>query len=452
VPRPAVLLLLVLTALALPPGAAAQSGLATPAGATALDDAVAALQRGPLYAAPDGPLDAAATERVRRLLARADAGALHLAALGPEQVEAAGGTPEGAGRALIAALRRPGTYAVLTERNLVAASDQVPGVQRLAAQAASARGADGAEAVLSDFVRRVEQARRGSGAAGSGSGGGGTAGGGGGLLALLALLAGGFGLLTLLKRRRARRTEALAVEDLRRAARDDLVALGDDVRAIDIDVELEGADPRAREHLGRALELYESAERRHDLAQAPEDFEPIGTQIEEGRFHLQAAKALLEGTAPPERRPPCFFDPRHGPSTRDVEWAPAGGTPRPVPACEADALRVEEGIDPATREVLVGGQAVPYYDAPGVFRPYVGGYYSGFGGPAFGGFLPGLLFGSMLGGGWGGGFFDPTDASASGGFDGGDFAGGGFGGGGFGGGGFGGGDVGGGGDFGGGGF
>src|SRR3712207_7562347 len=42
----------------------------------------------------------------------------------------------------------------------------------------------------------------------------------------------------------------------------------------------------------------------------------------------------------------CFFDPRHGPSARDVEWAPPGGAPRLVPACAADAVRIEDGEDP----------------------------------------------------------------------------------------------------------
>lgn len=428
------LLLPLLLLLALAPAARAA---VTPRQVGALDAAITALQSQPLYADPAGPLDPAAAARVRAQIARADAGSLHLAALGPDAVAAAGGTAGAAGRALLDGLgRRRGTYAVLTSRTLVATSDEVPGASRLAAEAASARGGEGAEAVLTDFVRRVEAARS----------GGGTSGGGAGLLPVLAVLAGGFGLVALLRRRRERRREAREVEDLRRAALDDLVALGDDVRAIDLDVEMPGADPRAREHLGRALELYERAERRHDRARRPEDFEPIGAEVEEGRFHLQAATAILAGLDPPERRSPCFFDPRHGPSTRDVAWAPAGGSPRPVPACEADALRVEEGVDPAAREVLVGGRSVPYYDAPGAFRPYVGGYYAGFGGPSFGGFLPGLLFGSMLGGGWGGGFFDEHDQSFGGGFDGGGFDGGGgfgdFGGGDFGGGDFGGGDFG----------
>jgi hypothetical protein len=143
---------------------------------------------------------------------------------------------------------------------------------------------------------------------------------------------------------------------------------------------------------------------------------------------MAVADATVEGRPVPERRPPCFFDPRHGPSTRDVEWSPDGGAPRLVPACEADAQRVERGEEPHSRQVASRGAMMPYWAA----GPMYGGY--------FGGFLAGLLIGSMFGG-WGGGSYDAGGSGDSGG---GDFGGGDFGGGG-------GGDFGGGGDSGGGG-
>ena len=116
---------------------------------------------------------------------------------------------------------------------------------------------------------------------------------------------------------------------------------------------------------------------------------------------------------------------------RDVEWAPPGGTPRPVPACAADAQRIEEGEDPDTREFVVGGRRVPHWDAPPAYAPYAGGFF-----PPFG-FFPGLLIGTMLappivideGGGNGEGEGDAGDAEAAeGDFGDGDFGGGDFGG------------------------
>ena len=57
-----------------------------------------------------------------------------------------------------------------------------------------------------------------------------------------------------------------------------------------------------------------------DRARSPDDLEPVTATIREGLDEATLARALLEGLEPPEPRPPCFFDPRHGPSTRKVEW------------------------------------------------------------------------------------------------------------------------------------
>jgi hypothetical protein len=162
------------------------------------------------------------------------------------------------------------------------------------------------------------------------------------------------------------------------------------------------ANQEAKDHYNEAVQVYGAAEQSLDHARRPQDLAPVSSELERGRYEMEAAKALLAGKPVPERRPPCFFDPRHGPSTRDVMWAPPGGTPRPVPACEADALRVEEGLDPSVREVDYAGQRVPYWAAPAPYTPFFGGFYGG-----FGGFLPGLLVGEALGGGFGGGWADP---------------------------------------------
>jgi hypothetical protein len=215
------------------------------------------------------------------------------------------------------------------------------------------------------------------------------------------------------------------------------------------------ANADAKAHYNEAVEIYQGAEQALARARRPEDLAPVSSELERGRFEMQTAQALLEGKPPPQRSEPCFFDPRHGPSARTVEWAPPGGTPRPVPACEADAQRVEQGLDPDVREIDYAGRRIPYWAAPAAYTPFFGGFFGGFGG---GGFLPGLLIGEMLGGGfggWGGGYADPgwSDGGGSGVDDGGDFGDGDLGdfsdpgGGDFGGGDFGGGDFGGGGDF-----
>src|SRR3990170_2177669 len=104
---------------------------------------------------------------------------------------------------------------------------------------------------------------------------------------------------------------------------------------------------------------------------------------------MAAARAELEGRPPPERRPACFFDPRHGPSVRDVAWSPPYGDEREVPVCAACAVRVEEGSDPDAREVTVGGRRRPYWETPGA-APWALGYFGA-------GLLPAIFMGSMLG-------------------------------------------------------
>jgi hypothetical protein len=185
-------------------------------------------------------------------------------------------------------------------------------------------------------------------------------------------------------------------EEVKASADEDLVALGQDIRALDLDVQMPGVDQDAVARYGQAVEAYQRAESQLAHAGRPEDLAPVTATLEEGRYAMAVSKALLAGQPVPERRPPCFFDPRHGPSTEEVEWAPPGGAPRPVPACAADALRIREGFDPHGRQVLVGGRPTDYWNAPAHYAPWAGGYFSGFGGG--GGLLPGLLVGSALGG------------------------------------------------------
>jgi hypothetical protein len=113
----------------------------------------------------------------------------------------------------------------------------------------------------------------------------------------------------------------------------------------------------------------------------------VSRAIAAGQYHLASADALAAGQPRPERRPACFFDPRHGMSVRDVYWTPANGGPgRTVPACSDDARKVDNGIEPELRNVEVNGTPVSYVNA-GFAPSYWGGF--GFGGDMFTGFLLG---------------------------------------------------------------
>ena len=266
----------------------------------------------------------------------------------------------------------------------------------------------------------------------SGDGGGG-AGGVIGAVAVLTVLAVGGGALIFGMRRRRREREAERQRELaevKAVAQEDLVALADDIRALDLDTSMPDADQEAVRHYTEAVDQYQKAATAFDRARRTEDLAPMSAALEAGRFSMASAKAILEGRPLPERRPPCFFDPRHGPSVEDVQWAPPDGAPRMVPACAADAQRVHDGLEPESRQVLAGagGRMTPYWNAPGYYGPWAGGYFGGF---PMGGLFTGLLIGSFLGGGWGGYpayAGDGGDAGGDGGDGGGD-AGGDFGGG-----------------------
>ena len=318
-----------------------------------------------------------------------------------------GGNPGETAGQVYERLGANGTLAVVAGERIVAGpSGEAADAAR---EAAAASEGESVDAVLLDFVERVDE----------GSGGGIGAGG----LILLGL--GGAGAAALVvSRRRRMREDAERFAEVKGDARDDLVVLGDEIRALDLDMQMPGVSDETRGDYETAVNAYDNANRTFELARRPQDLEPVGAALEEGRWAMTSTRARLDGREPPERRSPCFFDPRHGPSTREVEWAPAGGAPRMVPACEADAQRLERGEDPETREVTVGGERMPYWAAGPTYAPFMGGFYGA-------GILPGLLIGTTLGdvwsspdagGGWGGGDWGGGD------FGGGDFGGGDFGG------------------------
>jgi hypothetical protein len=394
--RPLLLSLAVLLALAAP--AAAQESV---------DRAVEALQDDSVYVDPQSSdvLSESEADALRRRIE--DEGVQVKVAILPEDA----GDPE-----VLATGLREDTGAPVAV--VVGNSFRVAGPQSLvdASRAAfDANSDEGVAAVLLDFVDRA--------AAPGGDGGGDEEGGigAGGIILLGAVGAGAVAILA--SRRRRKREEAAEFAEVKENARDDLVALGEDIRALELDMELPGASADAKADYETAVGAYGRADQSWRLAQRPADLEPVGAALEEGRWAMQSARARLEGRTPPERSTPCFFDPRHGPSDREVEWAPDGGAPRMVPACEADAQRVERGEDPEAREVTVGGQRMPYWAAGPAYAPFMGGFFGA-------GIVPGLMMGTMLGSMW-------DEPSGGGDFGGGDFGGGDFGGGDFGGGDFG---------------
>lgn len=206
------------------------------------------------------------------------------------------------------------------------------------------------------------------------------------------LVAGGAGAYTVVRRSRRRRAEErrAALDRLRVVVDEDITAFGEELDRLDFHPAEAGADDIMRADYERALDAYEQAKTAMAAAARPEDVRAVTEALEDGRFSLASLAARREGRPLPERRPPCFFDPRHGPSVADATWTPPGGATREVPVCAADATRLADGRDPVIREVDSDYGRRPYWEAGPAYGPWAGGYFGG-------GILPGLLVGTMLG-------------------------------------------------------
>jgi hypothetical protein len=257
----------------------------------------------------------------------------------------------------------------------------------------AAQGAGDTKAQLNDFVDDALRSVRGSAPASWDSGGGGAVSTGALIAAGAVVVAGGAGLYTVSRRNRRRREaeQRESLEKLRVVVDEDITAFGEELDRLDFHPGEPGADDAMRADYARALDAYEQAKTYMADARRPEDVRAVTQALEDGRFSLSQLAARRAGRPLPERRPPCFFDPRHGPSVADVTWTPPGGTTRQVPVCAADRTRLSEGQDPMIREVDTEYGRRPYWDAGPAYGPWAGGYFGG-------GILPGLLVGTMLGG------------------------------------------------------
>ncbi|MFF3122999.1 hypothetical protein ACFVRD_11650 [Streptomyces sp. NPDC057908] len=441
------LLILSVAVLAMAPAAPAAVGAST------INDVAQALRKSPVYVDPAAadqlsPGQAAAlTKKIKDADKPVFVAVLPRTSAFPEQN-------------LLTTLRTDtgitGVYAVRLGNGFNAGADprvmSTRAVQNLVAAVKTPGTGTDAATQLNAFVdRAVEQARGSAPASWGGSAGNGSSST-VGLITVGAILVLGAGTAYTIFRRNRKRKEAeerAALDKLRVVVDEDITAYGETLDRLDFHPAEPGADDSMRADYERALDSYESAKIRMSKAQHPSDVRGVTQALEDGRFSLAVLEARRKGGEPPARRPPCFFDPRHGPSVADVRWSPSGGTAREVPVCAADEIRLREGEEPLGRTVDTGdGRRRPYWEAGPAYGPWAGGYFGG-------GLLPGLLVGTLLGsalsspayaaeygggdfgsgGDWSGGDFSGSDFDSSG-FDGGGFGGGDLGGGGFDGGGF----------------
>ena len=225
-------------------------------------------------------------------------------------------------------------------------------------------------------------------------------------LLLLILLVGAVVLVAQSASRNRKKKKALEqrrqadLDAVRKVTDEDVTRFGEELQRLDTDVMAEVLDESTRQDYQRALDSYEAAKESLDQVTRSEDIRHVTERLEDGRYAEACVRARVAGQPLPVRRPPCFFNPAHGPSTTDIEWAPPGGQERQVPVCAADADRVLQGAEPDIRTVQQGMARVPYWQGGPAYSPWASGYFGGF---AASGLLPTFMLMTMLSPTWMGG-------------------------------------------------
>lgn len=192
-----------------------------------------------------------------------------------------------------------------------------------------------------------------------------------GIVVLVAAVAAAFVVIArsrALQGRRARAEHDSQLALAKRAAETDVLGMTEALTRVGA---LTDDDPLARDDYQRAVDARARALRCLHEANEPDDLCLVTESLEEGRWTVARLDARAAGQPMPSRRPPCFFNPGHGPSSRNIRWRA-----RSVPSCAADAIRVESGADPYIRTVERDDHRVPYWEGGPTYAGWMRGYYS----------------------------------------------------------------------------
>jgi hypothetical protein len=234
------------------------------------------------------------------------------------------------------------------------------------------------------------------------------------LLVVLLVVAAVLGVVVTASRRQQRRQlEQKQEADLAavvKVADEDVTRFGEELQRLHVDMLVTEMDEPMRQDYQRALDSYESAKDLLRQATRPEHVKHVTEALEDGRYAVACVAARSNNEPLPVRRPPCFFNPAHGPSVLDIEWAPSAGVPRQVPVCAADADRVRQGAEPDIRTVQEGNRRVPYWQAGPAYSPWATGYFGAY---AASNLLPTFMLLTLLSPTWDGGAVEGADTDFS---------------------------------------
>lgn len=125
----------------------------------------------------------------------------------------------------------------------------------------------------------------------------------------------------------------------------------------------------------RVLDLVEWARQHLDVMTSVGDAEGVVSRLADARYELVALEASSKGLPVPEPTAPCFFDPRHGPSTGSRAFAPQAGPEGRFTACASCSAKIDSGGTPEVRRIIWDGVPGPYWDAGAAGEAYVTGYW-----------------------------------------------------------------------------
>ena len=216
----------------------------------------------------------------------------------------------------------------------------------------------------------------------------------------------------------------VSVDELRAPLAEEIEQVRQEISAADTST---GApDPAVAARLASARQALDRAHARSLTMSSADDARAVAGSLADARYETAAAIALRDGLPLPARTPPCFVDPRHGPSVTTRLYPPSGLNVA-VPVCAACDASLIAGSQPVARSFQWGGNRYYPWMAYGPAWLYLTAYWGGQpfvsdldhhasfldaggqpgpdsgGGSGFGG-LGGFGGGGMGGGGFGGGF------------------------------------------------
>lgn len=302
---------LLLTALAV--GVPCASAALTSVGGIDVQALADSLQSNPVAVrgSPDPTLSAAAIKSLSARIAARDRGRIRIAVVSPVSVQATGDLAQ----ALSDAINADGVVIVVAGSNYhvtttwgtgdaarALLSDAVVGphislaVQMRRAIDSFARADAAAGHPGSNSSESGQPQSRSNGGGSSGSGGGGLVSGliGLGVVLVTAALIGGKRIRRTLRSSHRRKEESA---DAQAQARADLITLGEDIEALDIDSSMPNASAQGKDEYGKAIECYQDADHRLHSADDSYQFERAVDALRRGHAHVQSAGALFNPSA-----------------------------------------------------------------------------------------------------------------------------------------------------------